>query len=372
VWASVAFHNRRQPLTYPLWRHFLPQKNLFILLFVWGFVLLPSLGAAQEPPPVAPAATAEVGLFQKIGDRLHLETTERIVVLSETLDNFFFNPDNRRFDYRRSRILAKLGLQVDSKGDMVVLQRISARIVLPRLEERVSLYFTGAGEDLDGTAEDESSSPFYLPTIESTRFRFGFNTVLRFVFTKSDFYLVQNQLGVRIFPTWDPYDELSVQLRIPLGKKFLWQPGQSLFWRESSGFGETTRYDLDYAFKPGAIVRLHQEGTLSQESNGYEHLHSLAYLRQLDKDRGYIFVLEARGETSPTQRITQYLVIFTWKELIYKDWLYAETGSKLRFADEDDFEPVPALFFSLIADFDARKSKPRPSRPREERPPASL
>ena len=301
-----------------------------------------------------------------------METTERVVALSEYLDSFFLDPDNRRYDYRRSRILAQLGLQVDSKGDVAVLQRLSGRIVLPRLEERVSIYFSGADEDLNRPEEQESTSPFYLPTIEDTRFRFGFNTSLRFIFTASDFYLVQNQLGVRILPTWDPYDELKGQLRIPLGKNFLWQPGQIFFWRVSSGFGETTRYDLDYVLKPNAIIRLHQEGTLSQESNGYEYLHSLAFLRQLDTDRGYVFLLEARGETSPIHRITQYLVVFTWKELVYKDWLYVETGGKLLFEHDDSFEPVPAIFFSLIADFTGRKGAPPPSRPREELPPAPL
>jgi hypothetical protein len=244
--------------------------------------------------------------------------------------------------------------------------------VLPRLEERFSLFFSGAGEDLTRNEDDQSSNPFFIPTIEATRFRFGLNTALRFVFTKSDYYLVQNQLGVRLLPTWDPYDELSGHLRIPLSKNFLWQPGQIFFWRDSSGFGETTRYDLDYALKPGVIVRLHQEGTISEASNGFEHLHSLAFLHQLNEHRGYVLAFEVRGETSPVQRITQYLAVFTWKELIYKDWLYAETGSNLRFTYDDSFEPVPALFFSLIADFDGKKSAPRPSRYREEKPPPPL
>lgn len=337
--------------------------------FTFSFVLLATLASAQEPLEAAPPATEEAGLFQRIGDRFHLETTERIVSLSEKLDSFFPNPDNHRFDYRRSRLLAKLGLQVDSNGDVVVLQRVSGRIVLPRLQERLSLYFSGAAEDLDRPEGDaESSKPFFLPTIEDTRFRFGFNTALRFVFTKSDFYLVQNQLGVRILPTWDPYDEVSLQFRIPLSKNFLWQPGQILFWRESTGFGETTRYDLDYALKPGAIVRLHQEGTISEESNGYEHLHSLAFLHQLSENRGYIFALEAQGETSPIQRMTQYLVVFTWKQLIYKDWLYAEPGGRVLFAADDSFDPVPAIFFNLIADISGSQSTPPPSRPRDETP----
>ena len=353
-------------------------KYLFAFCFV--LVLLTTLARAQpptpsstsEPTPIsAPAEGEGDSRLQAIGDRLHLETTERLVALSERLDSFFPNPDNRRFDYRRTRLQAQLGLQVDSNGDVVVLQRLNGRIVLPRMEERLSLFFSGAAEDLD-RSDEEATNPFFIPTIADTRFRFGFNTALRFVFTESDYYLVQNQLGVRLLPTWDPYDELSGQLRIPLGKNFLWQPGQILFWRESSGFGETTRYDLDYALGHGALVRLHQEGTRSQESNGYEHRHSLAYLQQLSEERGYAVVLEARGETSPIQRMTQYIVVFTWKELIYKDWLYAETGSNLRFAHEESFEPVPALFFSLIADFDGRKSTPPPSRPREETPPAPL
>ena len=84
------------------------------------------------------------------------------------------------------------------------------------------------------------------------------------------------------------------------------------------------------------------------------------------------FSWKRRGETSPRHRITQYLVIFTWKELVYKDWLYVETGSKLLFENDDNFEPVPAIFFSLIGDFNGRNCKLPPSRPREEIPPPPL
>lgn len=335
-------------------------------LLLCSLLLLSTLASAEEPLPLSPPAPEEVGLLRLIADQFYQQTTENVVALSENLDSFFPNPDNRRFDYRRSRLLAQLGLQVDSHGDLLVLQRLSGRIVLPRMEERLSLYFSGAAEDAKGAEDDPAYDPFFIPKIEDTHFRFGINTALRFVFTKSDFYLVQNQLGVRLRPTWDPYNELSAQLRIPLGKDFLFQPRQSLFWRESSGFGETTSYDLDYALGQDAILRLHQEGTQSQESRGYEHRHSLAFLHQLDERRGYSFVIEARGETSPLQRITQYLAVFTWKEAIYRDWLYAETGSRLLFAREEGFEPVPALFFSLIADFNGRKITPLPSRPREE------
>lgn len=340
-------------------------KHLFLLIFL----LLTTLASAQEPVPAPPEEKAEDSLLQVVTDRFYRETTENLVKLSENLDSFFPNPDNRRFDYRRTRLQAQLGLLADSNGDLLVLQRLSGRIVLPRMEKRLSLYFSGAIDDNGEEEEDAVANPFYIPTIEDTRFRFGFNTALRFVFTKSDLYLVQNQLGARLLPTWDPYDEFSGQLRIPLGRDFLWQPGQAFYWRESCGFGETTRYDLDYAFSAGVIVRLHQEGTLTQESSGYEHLHSLSYLHQINDRRGFTVVFQGQGVTAPVQRMTQYLAVFTWKQLIYQDWLYVETGSRLLFDQEDSFEPLPAIFFNLIVDFNGRKSTPRPKRPREEEAP---
>lgn len=343
------------------------RKRVFKLSGFVGVLLFVSVAAAQDPPAENPLPLeGGAGLLRKIGDHFYRETTENLVSLSENLDSFFPNPDNRRFDYRRTRLQGQLGLQVDSHGDLFVLQRVSGRVVLPRMQERLSLYFSGSGEDAKGGEEDADSNLFFVPTIEDTHFRVGMNTALRFVFTQSDIYLLQNHLGVRLLPMWDPYDEFSGQLRIPLGKSFLWQPGQALFWRESTGFGETSRYDLDYAFGLGAIFRLHQEGTISQESNGYEHGHSLAFLHQLSGERGYAFALEARGETSPIQRMTQYLAAFTWKELIYKDWLYAETGVKLYFKHEEDFEPLPAVFFSVITDFYGKKSSPLPARLRDE------
>lgn len=336
-------------------------------LFVFGFVLLATLASAQEPLPTAPVAAADPSLFQEVGDQFYLGTTEYLVSLSEDLDSFFPNPDHRTFDYRRTRLLVQAGLQVDSNGKVIALQRLSGRIVLPRMEDRLSLYVSGANDNLDSRDDAATSDLIFLPTIEDTHLRFGFNTALRLIFTESKFYLVQNQLGVRLLPTWDPYNEVSVQLRIPF-YKFLWKPGQSFFWRQSSGLGETTRFDLDYALRKDSLVRWHEEITLTQETNGFEHRHSLAFLQQLSKRRGYVVVMEARGETSPIQRITQYLVGFTWKELIYKDWLYIDTGINTLFAHDDNFDPVPAIFFSLITDFNGKKNKPNASRSRNVSP----
>jgi hypothetical protein len=338
-------------------------------LLIFSFLLLATFAAAAEVLPVTPAATEPPGLFEEIGERFYLETTDHLVSLSEDLDSFFPNPDHRRFDYHRTRLLVQAGLQVDSRGKLRVLQRVGGRIVLPRLEDRVSLYFSGASEDLNSRDNpDPAASDFiFLPRVEDTHLRFGFNTALRLIFTENKYYLVQNQLGVRLLPTWDPYNEVSGQLRIPFDK-FLWQPGQSLFWRQSTGFGETTRSDLDYALKKDSILRWHEEATTSQESNGFEHRHSLAFLHQLSKRRGYVVAMEARGETSPIQRMTQYVVGFTWKELIHKDWLYVETGINALFAHEEHFEPIPAIFFSLITDFNGKKNKKNASRSRDVSP----
>lgn len=344
------------------------RTDLLKLLLLLIIVLFAALASAQEPLTVPPEVPAEPGAMQVMGDRFYLETTEYLVTLSEDLDSFFPNPEHRRFDYRRTRLLVQVGLQADSNGKVRPLQRLSGRIVLPRMEDRLSLYISGSSDDSISNVDEAATSDLvFLPKVEDTHLRFGFNTALRLIFTESKIYLVQNQLGIRLLPTWDPYNELSVQWRIPF-YKFLWQPGQSVFWRQSSGVGETTRYDLDYSPKKDSIIRWHEDMTITQDTHGFEHRHSLAYLHQLDHRRGYVVVIEAQGETSPIQRITQYLVGFTWKELIYKDWLYIDTGINTRFAQEDSFDPVPAIFFSLITDFNGKKNKPNAGRSRNVNP----
>lgn len=333
-------------------------------------LLLCAFTAFADDPQTVENDTPDPGTQVKSWtDQFHLETTEALVDLSEYLDSFFPNPDNQRFDYRRSRLQAQLGLQVDTNGDVALLQRLYGRVVLPRAEEQLSLYFSGTSEAPETDQDAPRDEPFLLLRVADTRLRFGLNTGARFVFLKSDYYLAQYQIGIRFLPDWDPYHELNGRLRLPFGK-FLFQPGQTLFWRQQDGYGETTAFDLDYAFGHGRLLRLHGEGTLSEESNGYEHRYSLTFLHQLTKTRGYAVFVKAEGETSPVQRMTKYITGITWKTLVYRDWLYVDTGVNVLFAEDVDFEPVPALLFSLVGDFNGAKQSRLPLRYAESEPPA--
>lgn len=332
-------------------------RRLFVVLFF--LLCIPISLLAGEPRPEKPPA------WQSLADSIHAGTVSSLLSLSENLDNFFPAPVEERFDYRRSRLTVQAGGQIDSNGDAAQILRMHGTLALPRTQERLSLYFSGDQEEKERPGDDGAAVPltdngFILPRLEETNLRFGFNTGLRFVFADSENYRTQYQIGARLLPDWDPYHEFSVLFRLSLGS-VLFKPGQSLFWRNSKGYGETTRYDLDYSLNPQMLLRLHSDATYAEKSDGLEHRHALSFFHQIDPESGYTATIEARGETEPQSRMTRYLAGVTWKELIYRDWLFIETGVNVLFEQTDNFDPTPAVFVTLIGDFRAGGAQSRDS-----------
>lgn len=340
----------------------LPSVNgLTLLPFLLFLAVVPPVCGEEVAPLSAESMSEEGDIFLPPWvDRYQLATVSTLMKLSENLDSFFPNPDNTRFDYNKTRLLVRFGLQQNTQGSTTLLQRVSARIALPRLEERLSLFFSEDDYSADDSKKVDEMAVFVPSNIE-TDAHLGVTTGVSVVFAKSEFYKIQNRLGVRLYPEWRPFDEFGGFLNIPLGR-FLLKPGQILFWRDLDGFGETTLVDLDRPLGGNLLLRLHSQGTVSEITSGLEYREALHFFHQISAKKGYSLILEASGATKPQNRFNAYLAGISWKQRIHKEWLFIETGVSVEFQRDDSFRPLPAIFFALVVDFNGRHYAVNPSK----------
>lgn len=315
------------------------------LLAIVSLALLTQGNCHAETPPTS-AETEQPAVFLdnwRLVDQFHLVTGASLLGFSERLDRFFSRADQDDYMLNNSHMQAQVGTQVDSDGKVVILQRVLARIDLPRTQQRLSVYFDEVSED-----QDQLSSTLSRRT--EANLRFGLTTGLRYVIARSPWYLLQYKIGARLLPEWRRFSTLSGHLHIPLGK-FLLQPSQHLFWRDPDGYGETTRIDLDFPITDDALLRWRAEGTISERTAGLDYRMGLYFIRQLAEKKGYDIVLEGRGISEPDVTMVEYLTGFVWRQRIHGDWLFIELGSNLLMRKERDFSPVPALVLMFEGNF---------------------
>ena len=142
--------------------------------------------------------------------------------------------------------------------------RLRARYVFPQMERKLGLLVgRGDADDLLSPADPAGGAIDRLP--ESER-----ETVagLEYVPLQGTGSRLSFSAGARIADPIDPYVRGRYRHLFPVGDDGLVRFRQTVFWRDSEGFGTTSAVDVEHRGASGFLVRWSLEGTVSEVSDG--------------------------------------------------------------------------------------------------------
>jgi hypothetical protein len=281
--------------------------------------------AAEDPQAPAPAESpppTNVGTGGRIMDKTHAYLEENILKRVVWFDDFFGSvksEDSRQPEYS---IRWRNSLRWDEGGKFQFLTSARARVRLPKLSHRMHLVISGESEaePSPGLPEDPGN-PGFDRTLPKTRL---VNTELRYGVLKRpdvDLYL---GAGVRIRIPLESFVRSRFQYTRPLGDVALLRFGETLFWKNTVGFGETTEVDLERALGPKTLLRWSNSGTIAQESNGLGWGTDLSLLQQLSPRSAITFGGGIFGDTRPAAVVGSYKVYIRYRRNFLRSWLFFE------------------------------------------------
>ena len=283
-----------------------------------------SAGEENPPPPPREERPAEGTTSPgAILDTTHSSLERNLLEWVIWFDDFFGNV--RTEDSRPPRFFLRWrnSLRWEEEGGALRF-RTSARahLRLPKVSERLQLVIAGESEaEPAPLLPEDPGNPGFDRTLQDTRL---VNTELRYYLLERTRTFLFLGAGIRVKFPMEYFARTRFYHTQHFGEAYLARFGETLFWKNEEGFGETTEIDLERKLARKTILRLANAGTVSEESNGLEWGSELALLHAFSPRSAITLGGGLSGRTRPSAVVENYRVFVRVRRNFLRRWLFFE------------------------------------------------
>lgn len=207
---------------------------------------------------------------------------------------------------------------------------------LPGTEERVELVFESDNPDDPADRDRELRG-------EGTDVRqylgLRFLNPFRFVKTETSFR-IPGRLPMELrsqLRAWQDFQPGTWHLR----------PRVTVFDASATGTGYTMDLSLRRPVGNDMQFQSSTAATWFRREAQYYYDQTLSLIQPLGRRREIVWQIGAAGESEPEDRLTLYYAQFSWRRVVYRDWLLLEVRPQARRAIEDGFIPEFRFYLGL-------------------------
>jgi hypothetical protein len=322
-------------------------------------------GAEEEPPEPDPAEslpTRKAGAAGKVMDEAHAFLEQSILKRVIWFDEFFGNV--KAEDVRQPEYLIRWrnSLRWDEGGKFTFRTSARAGLRLPKISDRLHLVISGESEaEPSPRLPEDPGNPGFDRTLPKTRL---VNTELRYGVLKTPDLDLFLGAGVRFVLPVETFVRSRFLYTRRLGEVALARFGETVFWKDTVGFGETTEVALERQLGPKTLLRWANSGTLSQDSRGLEWGTELSVLQELSPQSAISLAGGVFGGTRPVAVVESYRINSRYRRNFLRSWLFFELEPEISWPRDPAGAYTSALAFTFHIEvvFQGKAALPRHAR----------
>lgn len=268
-------------------------------------------------------------------DAQHDAASQSVTQLANWLDSFFAT-DLVFDESQKSQVKLNL-LQITEKGNKPRYEvRLQGNLTLPHTQERLNILFESDPEENNGADNT------VIGAVESTEQSLG----LRYVQYSSKWFRAHTDAGIRFHSGLDSFVRFRLRGLFTAGD---WQfrATETLFWRDSTGPGETSRLDIERRLSEDYLFRSTSQATWLDETQQFDMGQDFLVIHNISKYRGIIYRAGLTAASEPETHTTAYILSVRLRQQIHRDWLFFEINPMVVYPEEEDFHSRPSLTFKL-------------------------
>jgi hypothetical protein len=281
-----------------------------------------------------PAAVLRNGLHNGLqeAEALRNEWSSNLVNSVEWFDRFF-SDERIQEERNHTRVRVGLGFKTSTADPLSAVTEFSARIDLPRLEQRLQLVFDDMLEteeflNLKGVREAAEDS---MPQAGAL-----------YVFQPNEKFRLSAGAGLRVANPVQLYGKLRGSVALPL-ERSEWYLAQQVQYYTHDRLGTTTEARWDRPLRYGWLFRATSRLDWRSSDAGFTPSQGLALLRQIGERRAYRVDVTGTWPEAPNVTESSYALAGAYRQLIYRDWLFLEVSPSVTFPEIGGYDPIPAL-----------------------------
>lgn len=217
------------------------------------------------------------------------------------------------------------------KENAEILPRLRVTVALPNVSRQLGLFFDRDRESKTIAGESAALHPESQVKGEESTSQFG----VGYQFLRDLDASVDGRIGLRVREQrLDPFVRGVLKRRFADTGTDRWSFEQTLFWTHLESFGETSQLDYERHLGGPRMMRFSNAATLSERTDGFRWVSTLALFDALNDDRALQWAWGANGETGADERLTSHGPRISLRQRFPSRWLVTEAYVGLDFVKE--------------------------------------
>jgi len=293
-----------------------------------------TLYATEDTPPAKKATEPRISLLEPL-DSTRNAVSHQVTEFANWLDNFF--GDDRIYEESQNSRLKLNLLQINEEGYQPRFEtRLQGKLTLPNTQKRLKILFESDPEE--NTGPDTTITE----AVEAQEQSLG----LRYIQLSTDWLRAHTDIGVRFRSGLDTFVRFRLRGLFTLGHWNL-RATETLFWRDSTGPGETTRLDIERQFVKTWLFRATSKATWLDKTSQFDMGQDFFLIHTINKHRAVIYRTGLTAVSEPEVQTTGYILSVRLRQQIHRDWLFFEINPKVVYPRAENFHSRHSLTFKL-------------------------
>ncbi len=282
-------------------------------------------------------------------DRYHRFASKGLVGLSSSIDYFFGRftiDDELNGTYARLTYTSRFVESEDAERKF----RFRVRVDLPGTKKRLKLIID------DNSEENESGNNQARSITDTTgQENEGLNAALRFIVEQRKNWNINLDTGmkIRIGNPLDPF------LRLRARRSFFFNDWELRAVQEIYEFARrstvsTSILDLDHPITNNLLFRYGNGAEWTNENDYFNFSTGPTLFHQMTDEKALSYNIKASGNNRFQSTFTSYDFFVTYRQLLYKDWVYLQLTPGIQYPKIKNFERTPFViiqFQALVGNF---------------------
>lgn len=317
---------------------------------------------AEEPATETPLSTPESGLIP--APLLNAMDTPRdylaneLVSLVGNIDKFF--GDDRNYQESNNSVFQfDLSRMAGYSGDNQYVLSGRTKLHLPNTEQRLHITLENnpdqnpAADPAKTSKQANPSSPANPPNqkniVDSIAAALRFEGIAgEHVHFSTDAGLQFQGLNTTPFTRARASIEDSFDLWRVKGT-------ETLFWFNTIGAGASTQFDVERLISDPLLFRATSNASWLHDSQNLDLRQNLSIYHAWSDRTGLLYQASAIGISRPQIHVTDYVLLFSYRHRLHRDWLFLELTPQVHFPTDKNFHASPAFLLRLEMLFSGTK-----------------
>jgi len=294
-----------------------------------------------EPPVTEPLISSIPQPSLDVMDVPRDYVSEQFTGFVSRVDRFF--GDDRHFQESNKSVLQlDLTRVTGYNGDGLYVLSGRAKLDLPNTEERLHLTIES---DADQNLSTDQSRTQQTTTKRSTVQSIA--AALRFERIYNERWHVSTDTGLQFQGTaTTPFTRARGSVIGTLGSWHT-KASETVFWFNTIGAGETTRFDIERLLSDPLLFRVSSNATWLHDRQNFDLRQDFSLFHTWDERTALLYQASVFGISKPQTHVTDYVLLVSYRYRLHRDWLFFELDPQLHFPAEKRFHTSPALVMRL-------------------------